>query len=254
MKSGIVGTVAMVLLAGLARPVSSAEIKLLTTGAMKEVVLSVIPDFEKRTGHKVSVDNATAGVLSRRIRDGETFDVTVNTPAMIDELIRAGKIVAGSRFDLARVGVGVAIKQGTPLPDISTVDAFKRTLIAARAVAHGDPVGLGSSGVYVAAMLARIGVADAIKDRTILVPGGLVAERVATGQAEIGLHQISEILAVKGVALAGPLPAEIQNYTTYAVGISTAAKDMDAAKALIAALAAPKVEAVLKGRGMERAP
>ncbi len=244
----------MAVLAGLARPAPAAEIKLLTTGAMKEVVLSVIPEFEKRTGHKVTVDNATAGVLSRRIRDGEAFDVTVNTPAMIDDLIRAGKIVAGSRVDLARVGVGVAVKQGAQLPDIGTLDAFKRTLIAARAIAHGDPVGGGSSGIYVAAMLTRIGVADAIKGKTILVPGGLVAERVATGQAEIGLHQISEILAVKGVTLAGPLPAEIQNYTTYAVGIGTAAKDTDAAKALIAALAAPNMEAVLKGRGMERAP
>ncbi|HEY8269216.1 MAG TPA: substrate-binding domain-containing protein [Xanthobacteraceae bacterium] len=244
----------MAVLAGLAQSAPAAEIKLLTTGAMKEVVLSVIPEFEKRTGHKVTVDNATAGVLSRRIREGEAFDVTVNTPAMIDDLIRAGKIAAGSRFDLARVGVGVAVKQGAPLPDISTVDAFKRTLIAARAVAHGDPTGLGSSGIYVAAMLARIGVADTIKGKTILVPGGLVAERVATGQAEIGLHQISEILAVKGVTLVGPLPAEIQNYTTYAVGLGAAAKDADAAKALIAALAAPNVEAVLKGRGMERAP
>ena len=243
----------MAVLAGLARPTSAAEIKVLTTGAMKEVVLAVVQDFEKRTGHKVTVDNATAGVLSRRIRDGEAFDVAVNTPAVIDDLIRAGKIAAGSRIDLARVGVGVAVKQGAPLPDISTLDAFKRTLIAARAVAHGDPAGGGSSGIYVAAMLARIGVADAIKDKTILVPGGLVAERVATGQAEIGLHQISEILAVKGVTLVGPLPAEIQNYTTYAAGLAAAAKDVDAAKALINALAAPAVEALLKGRGMERA-
>ena len=244
----------MVMLAGLVRTTAAAEIKVLTTGAMKEVVLSVIPDFEKRTGHKVTVDNATAGALSRRIREGEAFDIAVITPAAIDEMIRIGKMAAGSRVDLARVGVGVAVKQGAPLPDISTVDAFKRTLIGARAVAHGDPAAGGSSGIYVAAMLARIGVADAIRSKTILVPGGLVAERVVTGQAEIGLHQISEILAVKGVTLVGPLPAEIQNYTTYAVGLSMAAKDVGAAKAFIAALAAPNVEAVLKRRGMERAP
>ena len=244
----------MAVLAGLAQSAPAAEIKVLTTGAMKEVVLAVAQDFEKRTGHKVTVDNATAGVLSRRISGGEAFDVTVNTPAMIDDLIRASKIVAGSRVNLARVGVGVAVKQGAPLPEIGTLDAFKRTLIAARAVAHGDPSAGGSGGIYVAAMLARIGVADAIKGRTILVPGGLVAERVVTGEAEIGLHQISEILAVKGVTLVGPLPAEIQNYTTYAVGLAAAAKDADAAKALIAALAAPNVEALLKGRGMERAP
>lgn len=244
----------MLVLAGLAQSAPAAEIKLLTTGAMKQVVLAVVQDFEKRTGHKVTVDNATAGVLSRRIRDGEAFDIAVITPAAIDEMIRAGKMVAGSRVDLARVGVGVAVKQGAPLPDIGTLDAFKRTLIAARAVAHGDPAGGGSSGIYVAAMLARIGVADTIRNKTILVPGGLVAERVATGQAEIGLHQISEILAVKGVTLVGPLPAEIQNYTTYAAGLATAARDAIASKALIAALSAPAVEALLKGRGMERAP
>jgi molybdate transport system substrate-binding protein len=244
----------MAVLAGFAQSAPAAEIKVLTTGAMKEVVLAVVQDFEKRTGHKVTVDNDTAGRLSRRIRDGEAFDVAVNTPAIIDELIRVGKIVAGSRIDLARVGVGVAVKQGAPLPDIGTLEAFKRTLIAARAVAHGDPAAGGSGGIYVAAMLARIGIADAIKAKTILVPGGFVAERVLNGEAEIGLHQISEILAVKGVTLVGPLPAEIQNYTTYALGLATAAKDPDAAKSLIAALAGPAVEALLKGRGMERAP
>src|SRR5215467_6772322 len=198
---------------------SAGEVKILTAGAFKQVVLALVPDFEKATGNKVVVDNDTAGGLKKRIEGGEPFDVAVITPAVIDQLASAGKIAAGSRVNLASVGIGVVVKEGAPKPDVSTVDAFKRALLAAKSVAYIDPASGGSSGIYVAGLIDKLGIADAIKPKTKLKQGGYVADLIASGEAELGLHQISEILPAKGVTLVGPLPAEIQNYTTYAAAV-----------------------------------
>ena len=231
---------------------TAAEVKVLTAGAMKEVVLSVVPEFEKATGHKVTVMNDTVGALVKRIEGGEAFDLAVLTPAAIDALAGKGKIAAGTRADLARVGVGVVVKEGAARPDISNGEAFKRTLLNAKSVAYIDPASGGSSGIYVARMLDKLGIADALKPKTKLKQGGHVADLVVSGEAEIGIHQISEILAVKGVTLVGPLPAEIQNYTTYAAGVGAGSRDGEAAKTLIKHLAGPTATAMLKARGMER--
>jgi molybdate transport system substrate-binding protein len=231
----------------------AAEVKILTAGAMKEVVLAVVPQFERESGHKAVVVNDTAGGLSRRILGGETFDLAVITPGAIDELIAKGK-VTGGRVNVARVGVGVMVKEGAPRPDIATVEAFKRALLAAKSVAYIDPASGGSSGIYIAGLLDKLGIAADVKPKAKLKQGGYVAELIASGEAELGLHQISEIIPVKGVTLVGPLPAEIQNYTTYAAGVSADAKEGDAARALVKLLAGPAADPVLKSRGMERPP
>src|SRR2546423_3001189 len=230
----------------------AAEIKLLTAGAMRAVVVAVLADFEKQTGHKVSLDNDTAGGLSKRIDGGEAFDVAIITPAVVDDLAKKGRIVPGSRVDLAKVGMGVAIKEGAPAPDIGTVDAFKRTLLAAKSVAYIDPKAGGSSGIYFDKLLDRLGIADQVRPKAKLKAGGYVAELVANGEAEIAIHQISEIVPVKGVTLTGPLPAEIQNSTVYAGGIGAAAKDGAAAKALVAFLAGPAIDPILRSKGMQK--
>ena len=235
-----------------AGPTAAAEIKVLTAGAMRGVVDAVVPGFEKETGHKVAVDNATAGALARRIEGGEAFDVAIITPKAIGDLIQKGRIASGSRTDLAKVGMGVAVKAGAPAPDISTVEAFKRTLLAAKSVAYIDPKAGGSSGIYFDGLLARLGIADAVRPKAKLKQGGYVADLVASSEAEIAVHQISEIVPVKGVVLVGPLPAELQNYTTYSAGVGAGARDAAAAKALIAHLAGPAAAPVLKARGMER--
>jgi molybdate transport system substrate-binding protein len=232
----------------------AAEVKILTAGAMKAVVLELVPQFEKETGHKAVVDNDTAGGLAKRIEGGEAFDAVVVTPGVIDDLGKKGKIAADSRANVARVGVGVVVKEGAPLPDISSVDAFKRTLIAAKSVAYIDPASGGSSGIYLTGLFDRLGIAADIQPKAKLKKGGYVAELIANGEAELGLHQISEILPVKGVKLVGPLPAEIQNYTTYAVAVGADAKQSDAARALLKLLTGPAAESVLKARGMERPP
>ncbi len=232
---------------------SAAEIKVLTGGAFKQVVLALVPAFERESGHKVIVDNDTAGALKKRIEGGEAFDIAVVTPAVIGELATAGKIVPGSRLDLARVGVGVAVKEGAPKPDIATVEALKQALISAKTVAYIDPASGGSSGVYIEKLFQQLGIADQIRPKAKLKRGGHVADLIVSGEAEIALHQISEIIPVKGAVLVGPLPKEIQNYTTYAAGLSASSASKDAAQAFIKALAGPAAAAVLKEKGMEPA-
>src|SRR5205823_13766751 len=171
----------------------------------------------------------------------------------IAALSSKGKFVSGSRVNLARVAVGVVVKDGTPKPDIGSVVAFKQALLAAKSVAYIDPAAGGSSGIYVAGLLDKLGIAAEVKPKAKLIPGGAVAEHVARGEAELGIHQISEILPVKGVTLVGPLPADIQNYTTYAAGLGANAKDGEAAKALIKTLTGPAAAEVLKSKGMQPA-
>jgi molybdate transport system substrate-binding protein len=230
----------------------ATDIKVLTAGAFKQVVLAMVPDFERASGHKVTLDNDTVGALAKRIAGGEAFDVAILSPAAIDTLVKEGKVAPGG-VALARVGVGVVVKAGAPRPDISTVEAFKRALLAAQSVAYIDPAAGGSSGIYVAGLLDRLGIADAVKPKARLIKGGAVAEHVAAGEAEIGIHQISEILPVQGAVLVGPLPDEIQNYTVYAAGVGAAARDGEAAKALVAFLAGPASVPVLQAKGMEPA-
>jgi molybdate transport system substrate-binding protein len=232
----------------------AAEVKILTAGAMKAVVLELIPQFEKETGHKAVVDNDTAGGLAKRVEGGEAFDLAVITPGVIGDLAKKGKVADDSRANVARVGVGVVVKEGAPIPDIGSVDAFKRALLAAKSVAYIDPASGGSSGIYLSGLFDKLGIAADIKLKAKLKQGGYVAELIANGEAELGLHQISEILPVKGVKLVGPIPAEIQNYTTYAAGVGTEAKQPEAARAMLKLLTGAAADGVLKARGMERPP
>jgi molybdate transport system substrate-binding protein len=231
----------------------AAEVKVLTAGAFKQVMLALVPTYEKETGNKVILDNDTAGGLQKRIEGGEAFDVAVITPKAIDDLAAAGKIAHGSRVNIASVGVGVVVKEGAPKPDISTVEAFKRTLLAAKSVAYIDPASGGSSGIYVDKLLERLGIADQVRAKAKLKKGGYVAELIANGEAELGVHQISEILPVKGVTLVGPLPKEIQNTTTYAAGLSATPQHKEAAQALIKMFSEPAAEALLKAKGLDPA-
>lgn len=233
-------------------PIAAAgEIKLLTTGAMRPVVDALVPSFEAATGHKVALDNATAGALAKRIEAGEDFDLVILTPPVLDDLGKRGKI-SGGRVDLAKVGIGVAVKEGAATPDIGTVEAFRQALIAAKSVAYIDPKAGGSSGVYFDRLLDRLGIGEEVRAKARLKSGGHIADLVASGEAELAVHQISEILPVKGVRLVGPLPAALQNSTVYAAGVSAAAKDPAAAQALLAHLAGPSAAEVLRAKGMEK--
>lgn len=229
----------------------AAELKLLTAGAFKSTVMALLPEYEKASGNKVSVENDTVGALTKRIAAGESFDVVVMTPQAVDKLMGEGKVIAGSRTNLARVGVGVMVKAGAAKPDISNVEAFKKALLQAGSVSFIDPASGGSSGIYVEKLLERLGIADEIKLKEKLKQGGAVADYVESGEAELGIHQISEILPHAGVTLVGPLPKEIQNYTAYAAGVGAGTQNADAARGLIASLSGPSAQALFKSKGME---
>jgi molybdate transport system substrate-binding protein len=230
---------------------AGAEVKVLSAGAFKQVLVALAPEFEKETGHKVVIDNDTVGALVKRIEGGADFDLAVLSPVAIDDLVKKSKIASAGRLPLAKVGIGVVVREGAPRPDIGTVAAFKRMLLEAKSIAYIDPAAGGSSGIYVSKLLDRLGIGDEIKPKAKLIAGGAVAEHIANGDADIGIHQISEILPIKGVTLAGPLPEEIQNYTVYAAGISAATKQGEAAEAFIKLLSGTRAAAVLKAKGMQ---
>ena len=229
----------------------SADIKVLTAGAFKPVVTALAPQFEKATGHTLVIDNDTAGGLSKRIEAGEAFDVVFLPPATLGALSGKGFVSADGQANVAQVGIGVAVKEGVPLPDIASVDGFKTALQNAKAIAVIDPKAGGSSGIYLADLFQKWGIADTLKPKLVLVPGGLVATRLMTGEADLAIHQISEILAVKGARLVGPLPADIQNFTVYRGALATKASQREPAAAFLELMKSPAAAAILKEKGME---
>jgi molybdate transport system substrate-binding protein len=233
-----------------AAPTRAADITVLTAGAFKPVAAALIPAFENNTGDTVTLRNDTVGALLHRIDAGERFDVVLMSPPGLEKLAETGKIIPGSSTVLAKVGIGVAVKAGVPKPDITTVAAFKATMLHANRVAYIDPASGGSSGIYVAQLFQTLGIADSMAPKSVLVNGGLAAQAVADGRAEIVVHQISEIVGVPGVTLVGPLPPEIQSETVYAGAIAATSAVPDAAHAFLAALSGPTAHAVLIGKGM----
>jgi molybdate transport system substrate-binding protein len=230
----------------------AAEIQVVSGGAFKQVLSALAAQYQKESGNTLAITYQTVGQHLALIRDGkEKFDVAILTPEAIDTLAKEGSIVPGTRADLAKTGVGVVVKAGAPLPDISTVAAFKQTLLAAKSVAYIDPKSGGSSGIYVERLLQQLGIADQVNAKAVLVHGGAVADHIADGEAEIGIHQISEILPVAGTTLVGPLPAEIQNFTVYAAGVGSAAADGATARALVKFLSGPHALPIIKAKGMQ---
>ena len=199
----------------------------------------------------MTVSYGTAGAVADRIQKGEAADIMINSVPMIDRLQAQGQIVAGSRVIVAKVGVGVFVRKGAVKPDISSTDAFKRAMLAARSIAYPDPAGGGASGIYVASLLERLGIAAEMKPKTRLSTLEALYASVASGDVEIGFNQISEILAQPTIELAGPLPPEIQNYTQFAPGIVTGSSQADAGRALVTFLYSPAAQAVLKAKGFE---
>jgi molybdate transport system substrate-binding protein len=231
---------------------SAAEIKLLSAVALYPAIDALIPEFEKSSGHKVTVAYGTAGGVADRVQKGEAADIVISAAPRIDQLQAQGKVVAESRVTFAKVGVGAFVRKGAAKPDISSADAFKRSMLAARSIAYPDPAGGGASGIYVASLLERLGIAGEMKSRTkLLPPTEVLYGSVASGDVEIGFNQISEILAQTTVELAGPLPSAIQNYTQFTPGIVTDSSQADAGRALVTFLSSPAAQTVLKAKGFE---
>ncbi|GAB3762469.1 substrate-binding domain-containing protein [Ramlibacter monticola] len=230
---------------------AAAELKVLSAGAFKPVLVALQPAFEQQTGHRLRIENDTAGALQKRIAGGEAFDLVFSSPASLKPLREGGQVAAEEPVPLAQVAIGVAVRRGAPLPDISTVEAFRSAVLHARSVAYIDPAAGGSSGIYLDGLFERWGIGPIVRAKAVLVPGGLVATRVVDGSADLGIHQISEILAVPEAVLVGPLPAEIQNYTVYAGALAAQTKEAAAARELLAALRGTGAVQILRAKGME---
>jgi molybdate transport system substrate-binding protein len=223
------------------------EIKVMASAAFDEAYKVLTPAFEQASGHKVETTRAPTVDMMTRLKGGELVDLVIIAGYFIDELIAAGVIVAGSRADLAKSGVGVAVRAGAPRPDISTVDAFKRTLLTAKSIAYSA----GPSGVYLAGLFERMGIADDLKPKIKQFKGVPIGAVVARGEAEIGFQQVSELLPVAGIDYIGPLPDEVQQITVFSAGLHISAKEPDAAKAFVTFLTAPAAIPMIEKTGME---
>ena len=239
------------LVAATPSPARAAEIKLLGPVSFRAFLPNFLPQFEKSSGHKVTVGYATLGAITKRLVEGEAVDVAMVSPEQNEDLQKQGKLLAGSRVEIARVGYTVFVKKGTPKPDVGSVDALKRTLLAAKSIALGDPAAGGGAGVYTAGLMQRLGLAAEIKARIRLVRSGTeVAEAVAKGEVEIGIGVASDAAIIPGLD-ATPLPTGAQSYSLYIAGISSGSKQVDAAKALIAFLTSPAIKQALTVNGFE---
>jgi molybdate transport system substrate-binding protein len=225
-----------------------AELKVLSGNGARAAVAELGAQFERASGHKVAIDFAVNPEVKKRIEAGEAFDVAVLNPPVLDELIQRGKIVASTRVVLGRAGIGAAVREGAPKPDISTVEGFKRTLLSMKSVAYP---GEGASGKYFVSVVERLGIAEQMKPRMRPMPAEYNVEVVASGEVDMVVVVASRIAGVQGVQFLGGIPRELQTWIGFAGGAASAAKEPEAARALLRFMTAPAAAAVLKGAGVE---
>jgi molybdate transport system substrate-binding protein len=243
------GKVAVVVFLAQAAVASAADIKLLTGFGLKPVLEEIGSEFERSTGHKLAIEYSSTFTSKRKIEAGEAFDVAIlGAPGIVDDLVKQGKLA--TRTIIARSGMGVAVREGTPKPAIESADAFKRTLLNAKSVAYNAE---GTTAKHMAKVFERLGIAEQMKTKTKPQQGGeRVMQLVAAGEADLGLAVSSAILTTRGVQLAGLFPGEFQEYVVYTAGVSTASKDPKASKALIDFLSAERATRVMNAKGLER--
>jgi molybdate transport system substrate-binding protein len=228
---------------------NGGEIKVWTARAIATVLAEIGPEFEKLTRHKLKVTSDLPTGFARRAQAGEQFDIFISGSGPVDEWIKAGRIIAETRKDIARSGIGVGVRSGARKPDISSVEAFKRALLEARSIGY---LRVGS-GIYLAGLIERLGIADAVKSKVIQPESDIVCELVAKGEVELALVVITQIMTTPGVELVGPLPPEIQSHVMFAASVSANSRNPEAALRLIQFLTGPKAIPVIKAQGMEPA-
>ena len=241
----------LLLVAAMPSAAGAAEITLQGPVSFRALFPELLPQFEKSSGHKVTAEYATLGAITQRVIKGDVIDVPIVSGAQNEDLEKQGKLLAGSRAEIARVGFTLFVKKGAAKPELGSVDALKRTLLAAKSIALGDPAAGGGAGVFTAGLMQRLGLAEEIKGKTTLVRSGTeVAEAVAKGDSEMGIGVASDAAIVPGLDSV-PLPAEVQSYSLYVAGISSGSQQPDAAKALIAFLTSPAFKQALTAKGFE---
>lgn len=232
----------------LAQMTHAAEVRALFVPAMHSAMDELGPRFESATGHRLSIRFALPSQAREALESG-AFDLVAFNSNTVDDLVRQNRVVQATRTDLARIGIGVAVRAGAPRPDISTVEAFKRTLLSARSISYTKD---SATGVYLSALMERLGIAEEMRVKTRLMGGGGQNPRaVAAGEVELGLSLISDIVPVAGVALLGPLPSDLQRYAVITLAVGTSAREPGAATELIRFLTAPSAAPILRAKGME---
>ena len=233
-------------------PAGAADLKVISAGAVRGLIAQIIEDYSAKTGQKFDFTIGTTGQLRSVITSGQHADLIIVSVPLMAELEQTGKLMPGSRAELGRVGIGVAIREGAGVPDVATPEAFKQALVAAKSVAYTDPAEGGTSGIYFNALTERLGIADAIKQKAVLTKGGREAAiEVAEGRAEMAIIFVSEAIAVKGVKVAGLLPPALQDYSAYAAAIPASSTDAAAARAFIAALTSAAMAERWRSNGFE---
>ncbi len=231
----------------------AAEVKVFSTIAVQGPLEAIAPKYEKQSGDTLNITWGTAAALAKRIQAGETADVLILTPSLLENLVKEGKAAPGIT-PVASSGVALVVKGGAPRPDISTPEAFKQALLNAQSIAYSDPAAGGASGVYVAKLLERLGIADAVKGKTKHPPaGGNAAVLVASGDAELAIQQTPEVMAAQGIDIVGILPGDLNNVTMFAAGTGKTAQQKAAAEAFIKFLKTPEAANVFKMRGLDPA-
>ena len=229
----------------------AADISLLGPASFRVLFPQLLPQFEKSSGNNVTAGYAPLGVITDRVSNGEAIDVAIVSGKQNEELQKQGKLLAGSRVEIAQVGFTVFVKKGAPKPDLSSADALKRALLAAKSIAVGDPARGGGASLYTIGLLKRLGISEEVKTKIRLEPSGTeVAEAVAKGEAEIGIGVASDLSLVADIESVA-LPGEVQNYSLYVAGINASSKHLDAARALIVYLTSPAVKQALAANGFE---
>jgi len=231
-----------------AHPAAAEELKIFGSRVTRMVVGDIGPDYENTTGRKLTVLTDVAAVMKRRIEQGEPFDLAVLVNFQADDLIRQGKLVADSRADVMKAGIGLAVRRGAPKPDISTVEAFRQTLLKAKSITYLKE---GASTLHLTKVLARLGIADQLAAKTIKPSTEAVSEMVAAGEAEIGIIVIPNILSVPGAELVGPLPDDIQSYITFTAAVSPNSPHLPAARDVIRLMRSPVGVQSIRKNGME---
>lgn len=244
---GFAIVVAVIVLVAAPAPARADQITVWTSRALATVLAEIGGEFERATGHRLNVTSDLPPAFVRKLDAGESFDLLISGAGSVDEWIREGRLVAATRREIARSGIGVEVKAGAAKPDISTVDAFTRALLNAKSIAY---LKVGS-GLYLDELFGRLGIKPAIAAKTTRPDTDIVSELVAKGEIEIGMTVITQILTTSGVELVGPLPPQIQSYITFVAGISSRATSPGAARELIAFLISPRAVAVIKAQGME---
>ena len=245
----VAGSLSAILLFG--SVTHAAEVKVLTSVALTSVLNELGPTFEKKTGDKVVIEYDLAANLKKRILDGERADVIILTRSMMEDLLKTNKIAADGLVNVAGTPVALAARAGAPKPDIRSVETFKQTLLSARSIVYADPAKGGLSGIVAAKAIERLGIAQQMKGKTILVPGAQTADVVAKGDAELGIAQASEIVPFAGVQLVGPLPSDLGSMTLFTAGIGAESDKVEPAKRLIKFLTGVDAAPTFRAKGFE---